>query len=116
MSDLSNSGGLARRKSAEKVAGLQPPPAPAHPGFSGRRAWPWAQAGEGASLSPCSVASRSPGLVSEEASARGMREAQILEDQGLRPNTEVDTSYPPRSGQGPLKGRVDLWEAWKCGP
>lgn len=88
------------------------------PGFSGRRAavGPQYPAGPGRSevmevapLSPCSGRRPEPRPGLRGGKCHGMREAQILEDQGLRPNTEVDTSYPPRSGQDPsLKGRVDL--------
>lgn len=77
------------------------PPVPAGPGRS--------EVMEVAPLSPCSGCRPEPRPGLRGGRCHGMREAQILEDQGLRPNTEVDTSYPPRSGQDPsLKGRVDL--------
>lgn len=128
MSDLSNSEGSARRKLAEKLAcqrlrpGLMEPAATClllpNPGFSGRRAavGPQYPAGPGRSevmevapLSPCSGRRPEPRPGLRGGKCLGMCEAQILEDQGLRPKTEVDTSYPSRSSQDPsLKGRVDL--------
>lgn len=60
-----------------------------------------------ASLSPCSGRRQEPRPGLRGSKCHGTRDVQILEDQGLRPNTEADTSYPlppPEAARIPSEG------------